>query len=203
MGIRSTPEVSFHPPPSSTPLPVPRHELDDATLLSRCAQGDELAWEQLLARYQGLVYSTALGVGLDRDDAADVFQYVWVELHRSIPRFRHAVALPRWLMVATRRNAYKVAAQRRRVVHETFEDMTDPAALADAQVEAAESRRHIETALAALDERCREFVRLFFLEPVKTSYERIAAEANLAIGSIGPTRARCLQKLRRALGARR
>jgi RNA polymerase sigma factor (sigma-70 family) len=157
----------------------------------------------LVARYQGLVWSTALGVGLDRDDAADVFQYVWVELHRSLPRFRHAVALPRWLMVATRRNAYKVAAQRRRVVHETFEDMTDPAALADAQVEAAEGRRQIETALAALDERCRDFVRLFFLEPVKASYEKIAAEANLAIGSIGPTRARCLQKLRRALGARR
>ncbi len=196
MHAEPAPETTRESVPSSTDSPG----LDDTTLLARCQQGDELAWATVVERYQGLVYSTAIEVGLDGDDAADVFQFVWIELYRSIPRFRDPIALPRWLMVATRRCSYKVATRNRRHIRGTFEDLTDPAALAQEQVEAAEDRLRVENALHRLDRRCRWFLRRLFFSSEKITYDELARQTGLATGTIGPLRVRCLNKLRRILG---
>ncbi len=188
------------------PLPLPSSpapmdtERSDSDLVAACREGNERAWEQLVLRYQGLVYSTAVEAGLTHDDSADVFQHVWTEFYRSLPRFRHAITLPRWLVVATRRHSYKVAARRRRVVRETYHEMVDPKALPDEKVEALESRRRLEVAMEKLDASCDKLLRMLFFSSQKVRYAEVARRTKIAIGSIGPTRARCLQKLRVELG---
>ena len=175
-------------------------KLPDSALLARCLDGDETAWRMIVRRYRNLVYSTALEVGLDADDAGDVFQEVWVELHRSVSRIRNPDALPRWLMVATRRLAYKVAVRRRRSVSGVSRDLVDPATLSDEAYRALRTRQRLEEAFDLLDERCAGLLRLLFLNPDKLSYDEIAKETGLAIGSIGPIRSRCLERLKKLLG---
>jgi RNA polymerase sigma factor (sigma-70 family) len=172
---------------------------DDASLLLRCQQGDERAWNVLVDRYERLVYSVALRTGLDREVAVDVFQQVWLELYRSIARIRDPKALPRWLIVSTRRLAYKVAVLGSRTVDGVLEEMVDPAALPDAHIEELNRRRWLEEGLRRLGDPCARLLRLLFLEPKEPSYQEIAQRTGLAIGSIGPIRARCLTRLRRVL----
>lgn len=169
------------------------------TLLQRCVAGDERAWSALVARYENLVYSEALRVGLSELDAGDVFQYVWIELHRSLPRLRSAEGLARWLVVATRRHSYKVAAQRRRLLPDISSDMVDPGLLPDAAVEELELRQRLERALEVLGGVCEQLLRLLFFQPRPLAYQQIARRTGLAIGSIGPIRLRCLTRLRRVL----
>jgi len=183
------------PMPPATDLRVPT-----ADLLARCREGDDRAWNQLVDRYEGLVWSVAVQIGLDRDDASDVFQYVWMELHRSLARIRDAESLPKWLMVATRRQAYKVSARSRRLgltlEDESAPDLLDPARLPDDRIEEMETRRRLEEALARMKPADAQLLRLLFLDPAQPSYEEISRRTGLAIGSIGPIRARCLKRLR-------
>jgi RNA polymerase sigma factor (sigma-70 family) len=177
----------------------PQNKESNETLLRLCAEGDEAAWKRLVLRYQNLVYSTALEVGLGEEDAGDVFQDVWLELHRSIPRIRNAEALPRWFIVATRRLSYKVAVRRRRMLPDISADMVDPAALPDTVVEDAESRLRLEDALTQLGGKCEKLLRLLFLHARKLPYDEISRRTGLAIGSIGPIRSRCLARMRKIL----
>lgn len=181
--------------------PAPRPDDDDVALLSRCRQGDELAWNLLIDRYERLVWSVALRAGLDREVAVDVFQQVWLELHRSIDRIRDAKALPRWLIVSTRRLSYKLAAAGNRTVDGVLDEMVDPAALPDATVEDLDRTRWIEQGLQRLGDPCAKLLRLLFLHPRELPYQDIARRTGLAVGSIGPIRARCLTRLRRLLEA--
>lgn len=175
--------------------------LSDAELVALCLQSDERAWSELVTRHEGLVYSTALSRGLTEDDAIDVFQYVWLELHESLPRLRNPQGLVRWLMVAARRQAYKVVVERRRMVQGISRDQLDPAALPDGEVEAMQVRERLERALVTLGGSCERLLRLLFLSGRRIPYDRIARESGLAVGSIGPIRARCLARLRRLMEA--
>jgi RNA polymerase sigma factor (sigma-70 family) len=205
-------QLSAHPIGSSTSRGFPELEderiarilvaaerISDTELVARCRSGDENAWRLVVRRYQNLVYSTALEVGLDPDDAGDVFQEVWLELHRSMRRIRNPEALPRWLMVATRRLSYKVAARGRRMVSDVSSDLVDPGTLPDDAVEIRRARHALETALELLGGRCERLLRLLFFTSEKTPYEEISKETGLAVGSIGPVRGRCLARLRRIL----
>jgi len=184
--------------PPETP-PVPRSSPSNAALLEQCAAGDEIAWSRLVARYESLVYSVALGCGLSPDDAGDVFQQVWLELHRSLHRIRVPQALPRWLMVSTRRLCFKHVVRGSRNVSDVGEDMVDERALPDEDVERYETRRRLETALDSLGRPCSRLVRLLFLEDEKVPYEEVSRRTGLAVGSIGPIRSRCLHRLRRLM----
>lgn len=187
--------------PASSPAGTSTHdEVTDAALLELCIEGDESAWRALVFRYRNLVYSTALGVGLDADDAGDVFQEVWFELHRSMRRIRRAEAIPKWLVVATRRLSYKVAVRRRRSVAGVSRDLVDPATLSDEAYSILRTRHKLEEGLARLGDPCAKLLRLLFLETETISYEEISKRTGLPIGSIGPNRARCLEKLRKILG---
>lgn len=189
--------VSMHPP---TLPPERSSEGSDQDILSRCATGDRAAWSTLVHRYKDLVYSTAVRTGLHADDAEDVFQEVFLELQRSAARIRSPQALPRWLMVATRRLCYKVAVRRRRQLAEVSEDLVDPACLPEDDVIAAEARIALEVALSRLDARCTTLLRTLFFDPEPPSYDQLSASLGLARGSVGPIRIRCLERLRRELG---
>ncbi|HMB70717.1 MAG TPA: sigma-70 family RNA polymerase sigma factor [bacterium] len=177
--------------------------LPDSELIRLCLDDDQGAWEALVLRHQGLVYSTALEVGLPPDDAGDVFQEVWIELNRSLRRLRNPKALPRWLIVATRRLSWKVAVRNRRIIPEIPPDLVDPWALPDETLEFAENRTRIEIALRELGDPCARLIRLLFLEWPRPKHRTVARRTGLAMGSIGPTRNRCLAKLGRILRRRR
>lgn len=172
---------------------------DDSTLLAKCQSGDESAWKLMVERYQNLVFSTALETGLDKDSVVDVFQQVWLELHRSLLRIRDPQALPRWLIVTTRRIAYRQAVVSGRWVEDVREDMVDPSPRADSVVVALEERQAVEEALTELDSRCHEVLRLLFYSEKKVSYREVAEQTGLAEDSIGSLRKRCLERLRRIM----
>ncbi|HMB70776.1 MAG TPA: sigma-70 family RNA polymerase sigma factor, partial [bacterium] len=172
----------------------------DPELLEACRAGDDDAWRELVERYERLVFSAALQTGLDRDAAVDVFQQVWMELHRSLFRIRDGQALPRWLIVTTRRIAYRQAVVAGRWLHDVREDLVDPNPSPDSVVVALELRQRLEHALLALDERCRIIVRLLFLDEEPATYEEVSKRTGLSPDSVGPTRSRCLAKLKKLLG---
>jgi RNA polymerase sigma factor (sigma-70 family) len=176
--------------------PLTTHQ--DVALVDECRRGSETAWRALVDRYSTLVFSTARRTGLDRDAAADVYQQVWIELYRSLPRLRNLRALPRWLIVATRRRSYRYALVSAKRVEGTFDELVDPQYLPDATVEQAETCRRLEFAVSTMGEPCARLLRLLFLERRQLSYREIAGLADIPIGSIGPVRARCLTRLRKA-----
>jgi len=176
---------------------------DNATLVRRCLDGDEDAWRSLIERYRSLVYTLALRTGLDHADADEVFQQVWMELHRSLARLRKPDALPGWLSVATKRLSYRRAMERSRWVEGTFEEMVDPQEGPEAGVESLEQRRQVEEALQALGEPCAPLLRLLFFEQPPLSYPEIAQRAEIPRGSIGPMRGRCLSRLAKLMGGER
>jgi RNA polymerase sigma factor (sigma-70 family) len=172
---------------------------NDSSLFLKCQAGDDAAWKELVARYENLVFSSALQTGLDEDSAADVFQQVWLELHRSLLRIRDPGAIPRWLIVTTRRIAYRHAVLKGKWVRDVREDMADPNPRADSAIAAMEQRQEIEEALGALDDRCREVLRMLFYSDRKISYQEVARRTGLSEDSIGSLRSRCLKRLRSIL----
>lgn len=172
---------------------------EDIALFERCKEGSEDGWDRLVSRYENLVFSTALQTGLDRDSAVDVFQQVWVELHRSLLRIKDPHALPRWLIVTTRRIAYRHAVVAGRWVNDVREDMVDPTPVADSAVVALEQRQQLETALLELGGRCEELLRLMFYSGRKVSYRTAGKKLGLAEDSVGSLKTRCLGRLRKIL----
>lgn len=174
-------------------------DLDDPALVARCLEDDELAWTTLVTRYRALVYSTALRTGIDEETAGDVFQQVWIELHRSLDRVRDAQALPQWLIVTTRRVAYKVATKNDRPVEGALDEMVDPAALPGDELQELQDLQRIREHIEALGGTCARLLPLLFFDEREPDYRKISETAGVAVGSIGPLRARCLKRLRARL----
>jgi RNA polymerase sigma factor (sigma-70 family) len=186
----------------------PGTEQTDEALIAACRRGDAAAWEALIARYQRLVYSIPRRAGLDEDGAADVFQQVFATLLEHLDRIEHPERIAGWLATTARRETWRVSRQERaRVARAGGEDGAELAAtlpdgdpLPDEVLLQLEERHRVHLAVATLDERCRALLTLLFLRPEPPPYAEIAATLGVPEGSIGPTRARCLQKLRRLLG---
>ena len=167
----------------------------DRELVERCIKGDQVAWKDLIVRYERLVYSVALTFCRESEDAADVFQQVWMELYQQLSDLRHAEALPAWLITVTRRISYKLIAAR--IGSEPLD-----AELADVrqQLIHIEHEHALERALGQLGDRCRHLIALLYFSPDEPTYADIAEKLSMPVASIGPTRARCLEKLRKLLG---
>ena len=143
---------------------------------------------------------------MNSDDCADVFQATFIALSGSLTRIENAVALPRWLAVTASREALKLKRVSQRSVGSTSLDELDLDSLVAAEekrademaVEAANAHM-VRSALDKLPERCRGLLTLLFLEEGH-SYNEISEKSGVPIGAIGPTRARCLEKLKKILG---
>jgi RNA polymerase sigma factor (sigma-70 family) len=176
---------------------------DDATptpaeLVERAMHGDRQAWEQLVDLYSGLVWAVTRHFRLSDADAADVTQTTWLRLLEHIDRLNDASRVGPWLATTARRECLRTVAQRRRVVptdDETqFERLDGTDAGLDASMLAAERCETVNAALARLPQRWREIMTLLTSDP-PTPYEEISARLGVPIGSIGPTRRRCLRRL--------
>jgi RNA polymerase sigma factor (sigma-70 family) len=179
-------------------------EVNDEALVRACRRGDAAAWEALVMRYQRLIYAIARRAGLDREQSAEAFQNVFVALVERLDRIEHPALLGAWLATAARYEVWRV---RRRIRAVAALDLDNPShaeeLLDDTPLDGAllqlEEQNHIRKAVAALDERCRILVTLLFYRADPPSYTEIAVLLGMSEGSIGPTRARCLTKVRRLL----
>ena len=157
-----------------------------------------------MSRYQNLVYSIPRRMGLSQDDADDVFQSTFLSLHRNLDRIDEPQALGKWLAVTATRESLRtkrVAQKSGQTVDEgmALEDLiaSEEATAETNAVKAVESDL-VRGAILALPSKCRELLTMLYLMDSE-SYEDVARETGMPIGSIGPTRARCLEKVRSIL----
>ena len=184
-------------------------QLSDRELIIACLDGDSSAWEALIARYQRLIYSIPMKSRLLPDDAADVFQSVCLKLYEKLSTLRDHERVSSWLITTTTREVWRVAARNRREAAPTGTDneedtdvlsrIASAGPLADEQRESLEQQQAVRQAVEALPERCRNLVTMLFYEKDDLSYADIARKMNMPVPSVGPTRARCLEKLKKLL----
>jgi RNA polymerase sigma factor (sigma-70 family) len=182
-------------------------DLDETGQLVRgAAGGDENAWRGLVARFSGLVWSVARAHRLAGADAADVFQTTWLRLAEHIGRIEQPDRVGAWLATAARRECLQHLRSAAKAMPTDDLDRLDitPAGgnPTEEAVLAAEQEREdaarataLWRALGQLPGRCRELLRVLMASP-PPSYAEVASALGLPLGSIGPTRARCLQRLR-------
>jgi RNA polymerase sigma factor (sigma-70 family) len=166
-------------------------------LVTRARDGDQLAWDQIVERFAPLVWATCQRFRLSRADADDVCACVWLRLVERLDTIREPAALPGWLATTTRHECLRVvrAKGRETPVDENERIVDDDYPAADEWLLAQERLIALRTAFAGLSERCRQLLKLLFADPV-TPYDQISAILGVPVGTIGPTRQRCLGKLR-------
>ena len=178
---------------------------DDASvidLVARVGDGDQDAWNELVERYSPLVWSICLRYRLDRDDIEDVRQSVWTLLLERVGTLREPAALPGWLATTTKNECLRVLRVSRRHDHGSLppEDLmpSDPNAVqVDQDILVAERDDALRAAFDGLSQRCRQLLSMLVADP-PVPYAEISAALDLAVGSVGPTRARCLNELRKS-----
>ena len=175
---------------------------NDTLLVKECLAGSEEAWSLLIEKYKALIYSIPVKYGLPPQEAADVFQATCTELLTRLPEIREPRALPKWLMQVAHHESYRWKRQGQRVVsRDADEDLPEPEvpAIAESLVQQTQEEQILREAMASLTPQCRRLVELLFYEVPARPYTEVAKELGLAVGSIGFTRQRCIERLRRHL----
>jgi RNA polymerase sigma factor (sigma-70 family) len=171
-------------------------------LVARAAGSDQAAWDELVDRYAPLVWSICVRFELSSQDIEDVGQNVWLRLVEQLGNLREPAALPGWLATTTRRECLRVvrAAQRVDIPGDELEERLSPqtdAAAIEQEIIMAERNALLRAALAELPPRCGQLLSMLISDP-PCSYAEISAVLGIRIGSIGPERGRCLERLRRS-----
>ena len=174
-----------------------------AALLRRCREGDDEAWAELVGNYERLVFGVAVKEGLGTDDAADVTQIVFESLLTALPQLRDDERLSAWLFSVARRQAWRVRERRQRersaspLIHDG-DALPLPAHDWSGEIERS---LWLHDALLELGEPCRSLLIALYLDPTGPSYAEVALRLGRPVGSIGPSRARCLTHLRAMMQA--
>jgi RNA polymerase sigma factor (sigma-70 family) len=183
-------------------------EQSDKQLLLACRRGDEAAWGAVVNRYQRLIYTVSRRAGLDEEQSADVFQEVFTTLFEKLNEIDQPERLQAWLVTTARRKTWRVVLSTKESRRTTSGDedseyelahLPDDAPLPDEVLLGLEEQHRVRTSVAALDERCRKLINMLFYAAEAPPYAEIAKSLGTSEGSIGPTRARCLEKLLRLL----
>jgi RNA polymerase sigma factor (sigma-70 family) len=164
---------------------------------------DESALDELVTMMSPVLWHVVRATGLDREAAEDVVQNTWLTLVRSADSVRDPQAITRWLCTAARREAWRVSktATRTRPVEDEVLDARMPVQTSpEAAVVDDDENSRLWQALSRLPERCQKLLRIVAWEP-RPDYSSVAESLSMPIGSIGPTRRRCLDKLRAELGS--
>lgn len=191
-------------PAATAPRKKPAAVWDDARLVKQCLARNEEAWTLLLEKYKALIYSIPVKYGLPPQDAADVFQATCTELLTRLPELREPRALPKWLMQVAHHECYRWKRLQSRVVSRDADPhLPDPEtpAIAETLVQQTQEEQILREAMATLTPQCRRLVELLFFETPARPYADVAKELGLAVGSIGFTRQKCVDRLRRQLDA--
>lgn len=182
-------------------------ERSDRELLRACRRNDETAWEEIVKRYQRLVYTIPRRAGLDEDLSAEVFQEVFTTLLEKLDDIEQPDRLQAWIVTTARRKTWRIMGReqlsdaRLSVEEESdaFNKLPDNVPLPDELMIQLEQQHMVRKAVLRLDERCLKLLTLLFYTDEPPPYAEVAAAMGTTEGSIGPTRARCLQKLMRLI----
>lgn len=184
-------------------------ERNDAELVRACREGNVDAWEELVQRYQRLVYAIPRRAGLSDEGAADVFQRTFLQLVQNLDVIDQPDRVGAWLVTTARREAWRVSRTERAAISlsdladdasdDQVNEVHDEALLPDELMIQLEQQHMVRMALGKIGDDCRKLIELLFYQPERLTYTEIARALNTSEGSIGPTRARCLQKLRKQL----
>lgn len=178
---------------------------DPELIAASLDQGDRQAWEALILRYKRLIYSIPIRMGFPPPDAADVFQTVCLLLMENLAFLRRRDRLGPWLVVTTRRECWRLGRERH---VEPPESETEPlnleydgvtVATLEEEILQMERQSLLHAALESMEPRCQQLLKLLFWTDPRPPYDEIVRIMSLPGGSIGPTRARCLEKLTRIL----
>lgn len=182
-------------------------EEPDAALVARCQRGEAAAWRTLVQRYQRLVYAIGRRAGLDEHASSDIFQTVFARLVEHLPRLREADKLQAWIVTTAKREVLGHWRRGQRLVSMTADaedaqatefDIADETPIAEEALQDLQQLDLLRRGLDRLDARCRDLLLLVFrAEDEALPYDEIGRRLDMPTGSIGPTRARCLGKLRK------
>ncbi len=177
----------------------------DSQLIYACREGVGAAWDTLVARYERLVYTIPRRYGLTQAEVEDVFQSVWLLLLQHLESIKQPERISAWLVTTARRESIK---RRRNTEYKRVSSMDSDFFAKLEQTDRStpeelviryEQQQAVRQAMGRLGERCRRLLQMLYYDSPKRSYATIAATLNLAIGSIGAIRGRCLQKLSQLL----
>lgn len=181
----------------------------DSSLVRGCLAGDRQSWETLVRRYERLLYRMALSAGLSTDDAADLFQTVCLKLLQNLDKLCDDKHLTGWLITTTKHEVWRILRQNRRKVvspeagddasEQALSSLSAPDPLPEETVLRLEEEHLVRAAMQRLGESCRVLLELLYRTDPAPPYTEIARRLNVSTGAIGPTRARCLQKLKKIL----
>jgi RNA polymerase sigma factor (sigma-70 family) len=181
---------------------VVRDDSSVTALVTRVVDGDDEAWNEIIERYAPLVWSICNRYRLERQDIDDVGQTVWLALVENIGRLREPAALPGWLATTTRNECLRILGAARR---NDFDGLpaddqmpADPGGKTiEQEVIIAERNAALRAAFAELPAGCYELLSMLMSDP-PPGYAQISEKLGMRVGSIGPTRSRCIDRLRRS-----
>jgi RNA polymerase sigma factor (sigma-70 family) len=173
----------------------------DAELVRGALAGDHDAWENLVRRYSGSLYGVARSFQLDKTATDDAVQTTWMRLVEHLGTLRDPDCVGAWLRTTLRRQITSTFRSRGRGPHLIGldgADVPDPGRSPEDELMAGDRDVQVRTALGRLPVRERQLLTLLMASP-RPSYRKVSAELRIPVGSIGPTRARCLRRLRHEL----
>jgi RNA polymerase sigma factor (sigma-70 family) len=184
--------------PDTGPVSGPDRSARIADLVAAAKAGSDDALGEIVRELTPLLWQVARSTGLSCGDTEDVIQTVWMRLLSHLDGIHTSMALTGWLVVTTRREAWRVRAAGRKLMpadQDWLIAVPDRAPGSEEQMIADDQRRALWTAFRMLPPRCQEILRTVAFVP-RPDYTAVAAELGIPLGSVGPTRGRCLAKLR-------
>ena len=179
----------------------------DAELINACRHGDEAAWDELVNRYQRLIFTIPRRAGLSEEQSADILQEVFLTLFEKLDEIEQPEKIRSWIVTTAKFKTWGVVRAEKGFYSSGTEDeieaeminLPDNSPLADAVLIELEEQHLIRTALKELEEKCRKILSMIYLQDSAATYAEVAREIGVGETSISPLRARCLKKLAKIL----
>lgn len=188
-------------------FPASGLERSDADLVRECRGGDQRAWDELIARYQRLIYAIPRRAGLTDEQAADVFQEVFLTLFEKLDEIEQPEKIRSWIVTTAKFKTWGVvrgskgmySPESEEEMEQEMANLRDASPLADEMLIELEQQHQIRTAMKDLEERCQKILSMLYLRNDAASYAEVAIAVGVGETSISPLRSRCLKKLEKLL----
>ncbi len=182
-------------------------EKDDGSLFRECVAGSESAWNELVDRYQRLIFAIPKRSGLSEAQAADVLQEVFLTLFQKLDEIESPDKIRSWLVTTAKFKTWAIVRRDKGLYSPGTEEeldhemanLADESPLAEAGIIELEQQHLIRTALSKLDKRCQKILSMIYLTEPSASYAEVAEAIGVGSTSISPLRSRCLKKLEKIL----
>ena len=192
---------------SEETFPASTLERSDAELIRDCRSGSQTAWDELVARYQRLIFAIPRRAGLSDEQSADVFQEVFLTLFEKLDEIEQPEKIRSWIVTTAKFKTWATvrgskglySPENDEEMEREMSSLADAAPLADEMLIELEQQHLIRTAVNLLEERCRKIISMLYLRPSAASYSEVATEVGVGETSISPLRSRCLKKLEKLL----